>query len=227
MRKLVWFCSLILGLTGCAAKPEAVLTTLPLAVEAPGASASVREASLQEAALSNRGDRIFVAQVSLRNRTGKTVSFGPGHVHVVDAIGVPFPRISEEWLHDFYSAKVNRRPAAVPPEAIVPFPSDEITVGSATLTSPPLTAAEQRKMAEEMATLVGEVFVRPRQETPGSFLVKGPEGALGVLLKDVTLKPGQSVSGFVYFYQAATTRPQYPLRLIADVEGEISTFLFQ
>lgn len=227
MRKLVWLCGLILGLTGCASKPEAVLTNLPLAGEARGSSASITEASLQEAAVSGRDDRIVVARVSLRNRTGRAISFGPGHVYVADSTGKLFLRISEEWLRDFYTAKVNRRPAGSLPEAIVPFPSDEVTVGGTALRSPPLTAARKGKMAEELARLVEEVFVRPRREAPGSFVDKGVEGALGVLLQEVTLQPDQGVSGFIYFYHAAATRPLYPLRLIADVEGEISTFLFQ
>ena len=227
MRKLVWLCGLILGLTSCASKPETLLTNLPLAGEVRGASASITEASLQEAAVSKREDRIVVARLSLKNRTGKAVSFGPGHVYVADATGELFLRISENWLGDFYTARVNGRPAAALAKAIVPFPSDEVTVGDAVFRSPPLTAVQKGKMAEEMAELVEEVFVRPRREAPGDFLERGVEGALGVFLKDVTLQPNQGISGFVYFYHSAATKLQYPLRLIADLEGEVSTFLYQ
>lgn len=226
MRKLVWFCGLILGLTSCAAKPETVLTNLPLAGQEGGASASITEASLQEAAVSKREDRIVVARVSVKNRTGKAISFGPGHVYVADATGELFLRISEEWLRDFYTAKVNGHPAAALAEAIVPFPSDRVMVGDGAFRSRPLTAVQRGKMAEEMAELVEEVFVRPRREAPGSFMEKGVEGALGVLLKDVTLQPNRGISGFIYFYHAAATRALHPLRLMADLDGEISTFVF-
>lgn len=226
MRKLVWLGGLIIGLVGCASKAETVLTNLPLAAEVRGASASITEASLQEGGALERDDHIVVARVSLRNRTGKAVSFGPGHVYVADATGQLFLRISEEWLRDFYTAKVNSRPTVGLPEAIVPFPSDEVTVGDSVFRSPPLTSVQKEKMAEEVAELMDEVFVRPRREAPGTFVDKDMEGALGVLLKDVTLQPNQWISGFVYFYHSAATQPQYPLRLIADLEGEISTFLF-
>lgn len=227
VRKFLWPCGLILGLAGCASKPEIVITGLPLAGEVRGASASVTEASLQEAGVSERDDRIVVARVSLRNRTGKVVPFGPEHVYLADATGELFLRISEKWLRDYYNARIRGFPAKSPPEAIAPFPSGEVKVGDAELRSPALTPAQKGELAEEMAELVEEALVRPRRDAPGTFLDKGVEGTLGVLLKQVTLKPDHGLSGFIYFYHSAATKPQYPVRLIMDLDGEVSAFLFQ
>lgn len=229
MRKLLCLCGLILWMVGCASKPEIVITSLPLAGEARGASASITEASLQEAGVSERNDRIVVARVSVRNRTGNEVLFGPEHVYVADAAGELFLRISEEWLRDYYNARIRGVSAKADPEAIAPYPSDSDTVkvGDAEFRSPPLAPAQRGELAEEMAELVEEAFVRPRRDAPGTFLEKGVEGTLGVLLKEVTLKPDHRLSGFVYFYHSAATKPQYPLRLIMDLDGEVSAFLFQ
>lgn len=227
MRKLLWLCGLIVGVTSCASKPEIVMTNLPLAGEARGASASITEASLQEVGVSDRDDRIVVARVSLRNRTGKEVVFGPEHVYLVDATGEMFPRISEEWLAEYYSQKIRKGPAGASPEAIAPFPEEQVKLGNAEFSSPSLTADQRAEMAEEMADLVNEAFVRPRRDAPGTFLVKGVEEALGVLLKESTLKPGARNIGFVYFYHSGATKPQFPLRLIIDFEGEMYAFLFQ
>jgi hypothetical protein len=51
--------------------------------------------------------------------------------------------------------------------------------------------------------------------------------ALGVLLKEITLGPGAGVSGYVYFYQPASARPAYPLRLVIELQDEIHAFQFR
>lgn len=229
MRKLLCLCGLILWMVGCASKPEIFITSLPPAGEARGASASITEASLQEAGISKRADRIVVARVSLRNRTGEAVLFGPEYVYLADATGELFLPISAKWLRDYYSARIRGLSAKADPEAIAPYPSDSDTVkvGDAEFRSPALTPAQREELAEEMAELVEEVFVRPQRDAPGTFLEKVPETTLGVLLKEITLKPDRGITGFVYFYHSGATQPQHPLRLIIDLEGEISAFLFQ
>ncbi len=227
VRNLLWLCGLIVGVASCASQPEIVVTSLPLAGEVRGGSASNTEASLQEVSVSDRGDRIVVARISLRNRTGREVFFGPQHVYLVDATGEMFPRISEKWLAEYYSQGIRKAPADTPPEAIAPFPDEQITLGNVEFRTPQLTADQREEMVEEMADLVQEAFVRPRRDAPGTFLVKGVEEALGVLLKESTLKPGARDLGFVYFYHSAVTKPQFPLRLIIDLEGEKHVFLFQ
>lgn len=227
MERFLWLCSVILWLAGCASQPQIVITSLPIADEAPPASAFTAEASLQEAGVSERDDRIVVVRVSLRNRTGRTVPFGPEHVYVVDATGELFVRISSKWLHDYYDARLRGLPATPTREAIATFPSEGVKVGSAEFRSPALTAVQRDHVVKEMARLVEEVFVGPQQDAPGTFWEKGPQVALGVRLKEVILQPDNGVSGHVYFYHAAGTKPQHPLRLILDLQGEVYAFLFQ
>lgn len=225
MGKVLWFCAVVLGVAGCAS-PQIMINNLPLAGGPRGADASIAEVSLQEIGVSGRDERILFTRVSIKNRTGKTLRFGPQHVYLVDESGTLFLRISERWLLRYYEAGIRGLPAAPTPEAIV-FPSAETKLGDALYRSTPLTAAQKGEVAEEMARLVKAAFVRPQRDAPGTFLDKGSEVTLGVPLKEMTLQPGRGMSGYVYFYHPKARKPQYPLRLITDLQDEVHAFLFR
>jgi len=103
----------------------------------------------------------------------------------------------------------------------------KVTLGGVAYAAPPLTNTQRDEVAKEMAKLVEATFVAPQKAARGTVFDKGSEVALGVLLQEVTLGPGDGVSGYVYFYQPASTRPPYPLRLVIDLEGEVHAFQFR
>ncbi|MFQ5847586.1 MAG: hypothetical protein ACE5IQ_07945 [Candidatus Methylomirabilales bacterium] len=224
--KFVWLWGGILILASCASAPEVVMRSLPLAGEASVSGASVSEVSLREVDVSGRADRIFLAWVSLKNRTGTPLPFGPQFVYLADAGGALLFRISEKWLPKYYRAKVRGIPAAPNRRALVPFPLANVTVGDSAFVAPRVTPAQRGQMAIEMAKLVEAAFVRPQSPTPGTLLPKGPEVALGALITAVMIRPDDRVSGYVYFYHSATRRPPYPLELVVKLPGEIRAFRF-
>jgi hypothetical protein len=226
VRSITWLWGVILVFTGCASSPEVIMRSLPPR-EIPAANASIQEVSLQEAGVSDREDRIFLSRLSIKNRTGKTLHFGPQDVHVADASGTLLYRISERWLPKYYKTAFWGHPDVADRKAIPSFPSAEVKLGNAVYTAPPSTSSERDKVAVEMAELVEETFVHPQEDAPGTFLDKGPEVILGTLVKEVTLAPGDGVSGFVYFYRPAAARSPYPLQVVIDLQGEIHTFQFQ
>jgi hypothetical protein len=206
-----------------------MMQTLPNAAEArPSGDSLAGEVSLREAGVSNRKDRMFVTQVSVKNRTGTPLTFGPQHVYLADAGGTLIPRISEQWLPGYYEASMRGIPVVPNREAIPAFPSATVTLGGVTYAAPPLTTAERDAVATEMAKLVEAAVVVPQKAALGPvFLDTGSEMALGVLLQEITLGPGDAVSGYVYFYQAASARPAYPLRLVIELQDEIYAFQFR
>jgi hypothetical protein len=120
------------------------------------------------------------------------------------------------------------RPVAPDREAIPAFPSAKVTLGGITYAAPPLTASERDAVAVEMAKLVEAAVVAPQKAALGPVtLDTGSEVALGVLLKEITLGPGDAVSGYVYFYQPASARPAYPLWLLIELHDEIHAFQFR
>jgi hypothetical protein len=113
-------------------------------------------------------------------------------------------------------------------EAIPAFPSATVTLGGVAYAAPTLTHTERDEVATEMAKLVEATVVAPQKAALGPVsLDKGSEVALGVLLKETTLGPGDAVSGYVYFYQPASARPAYPLRLVIELHDEIYAFQFR
>ncbi len=225
--KMVWCWGAILVLAGCASSAEVVMRSLPLAGQAPSSGGSIGQVSLQEVGVAGRDDRIFLTRVVLRNRTRATVNFGPEHVYLADAGGTLILRISERWLPKHYHARSRGIPAEPDRDAIASFPLSEVRLADARYTAPPLTDAQRGELAAELATLVEEAFVRPQMEAPGTFLEKGPEVTLGVLVKDGRLRPGEGVSGYVYYYHPAPSEPAYPLRLVIELQDEVQTFLFR
>lgn len=217
----------ILVLAGCATAPKVVMRDLPIAGQIPSAGASIGQVSLQEVVVSGRGDRIFLTRVVLRNRTGAALGFGPQHVYLADAGGTLILRISERWLPGYYNARIRGIPVKPDRKAIASFPLSEVRLGDARYTAPPLTADQKDELAIDLATLVEEAFVRPQKEAPGTFLQKGPEVTLGILVSDGTLRPGDGISGYVYFYHPTTREPLYPLRLVIELQQEVHTFLFR
>ncbi len=223
--RALWLCGLILGVTGCAS-PQVVIENLPLDPRAPGAD-RVIEVSLQETGVSGKDERIFSAWVSLKNRTGKTLSVGPQHVHLADAAGMLLPRVSERWLSQYYEARIRGLPVEPARKAIAPFPSAEFKMGDVGYRATALSPAEKKRMAEELAKLVDVAFVRPQQEAPGAFFDKGPEVTFGVFLKEMTLRPGRGISGYVYFYHSKANALRYPLRLVIRLQDTAHAFLFR
>jgi len=224
-----WLCGIILVLAGCASSPDVMMQSLPSAGEARPSSGSLTgEVSLREAGVSGRKDRIFLTQVSVKNRTGAPLTFGPQHVYLADAGGTLILRVSEQWLPGYYEASMRGRPVAADLDAIPVFPSAKVTLGGVAYAAPPLTSTQRDEVAKEMAKLVEAAFVAPQKAALGTVsLDKGSEVALGVLLKEITLGPGAGVSGYVYFYQPASARPAYPLRLVIELQDEIHAFQFR
>lgn len=241
VRRLLGFCGVILGVAGCAS-PQVVSTHLPLAGEAGGEYTSlvkvslqetrgaIEEVSLRETGVTERDERILSTRVSVKNRTGKTIPFGPQQVYLADAGGRLFIRISEGWLHKHYDDRIRGIHSKATPKAIVPFSSEEVKLGDTVYRSSPLTAAQKGELAEEVTELVDDAIVSPQTKL-GGFPVysfeKTPEVTLGVLLKEVSLQPGHRTSGYVYFYRPRTWKPRYPLRLIMDLQGQVHTFQFR
>lgn len=203
------------------------MRSLPLAGQVPSAGAPIEQVSLQEVGVQGRDDRIFLTRVVLRNRTGAPLAFGPQDVYLADAGGTLILRISERWLPKHYHARIRGIPAQPDREAIVPFPVSEVRLANARYRAQSLTDAQREELAAELATLIEEAFVQPQREAPGTFLEKGPEVTLGVLVKDGTLRPGQGISGYVYFYHPTTSGPPYPLRLVIKLQDEVQSFLFR
>ncbi|MGH7479143.1 MAG: hypothetical protein ACREJ8_06095, partial [Candidatus Methylomirabilales bacterium] len=216
-------------LAGCASSPDVIMQSLPNAGEARPSSGSLAgEVSLREAGVSGRKDRIFLTQVSVKNRTGAPLTFGPQHVYLADAGGTLILRVSEQWLPGYYEASMRGMPVAPDREAIPDFPSATVTLGGVAYAAPPLTNTQRDEMAKEMAKLVEVTVVAPQKAALGTVsLDKGSEVALGVLLKEVMLGPGAAVSGYVYFYQPASARRAYPLRLVIELQDEIHAFQFR
>jgi len=224
-----WLCGAILVLVGCASSPDVIMQSLPSAGETRPSSGSLAgEVSLREAGVSGRKDRIFLTQVSVKNRTGAPLTFGPEQVYLADAGGTLILRISEQWLPGYYEASMRGLPVAPDREAIPGFPSAKVTLGDVAYAAPSLTNTQRDEVAKEMAKLVETTFVAPQKADRRTLsLDKGSELALGVLLKEITLRPGDAVSGYVYFYQPASARPAYPLRLVIELQDEIHTFQFR
>ncbi len=227
VRKVIWLWGAILLFVGCASSPEVVMRGLPLAGDARRPDATIEAVSLQEAGLSGRGDRIFVTRMSLKNRTGKTLHFGPEDVYLADAGRTLLLRISERWLPKYYKERFWGAPSEAGREAISAPPSAKVNLGGSVYVSPVLTRTQRDQVAGEMAELVDEVFVNPQKEAPGTFMSKAPEVTLGVLVSDVTLGPGEGTSGYVYFYRQKADSPPYPLRLLIEVQGKVHSFLFR
>ena len=223
-----WLSGAILVLAGCASSPQVMMQSLPNAGETrPSGGSLTGEVSLREAGVLGREDRFFLTQVSVKNRTGAPLAFGPQHVYLADAGGTLIPRVSEQWLPGYYDASIRGRPVAPDREAVPDFPTAKVTLGGVAYAAPPLTNTQRDEVAKEMAKLVEATFVAPQKAARGTVFDKGSEVALGVLLQEVTLGPGDGVSGYVYFYQPASTRPPYPLRLVIDLEGEVHAFQFR
>jgi len=223
-----WLSGAILVLAGCASSPQVMMQSLPNAGETrPSGGSLTGEVSLREAGVSGREDRFFLTQVSVKNRTGAPLAFGPQHVYLADAGGTLIPRVSEQWLPGYYDASIRGRPVAPDRDAVPDFPTGKVTLGGVAYAAPPLTNTQRDEVAKEMAKLVEATFVAPQKAARGTVFDKGSEVALGVLLQEVTLGPGDGVSGYVYFYQPASTRPPYPLRLVIDLEGEVHAFQFR
>jgi|GEM_PF-1428848 len=223
-----WLCGVILVLAGCASSPDVMMQSLPNAGEARPPSGSLAgEVSLREAGVSGRKDRIFLTQVSVKNRTGAPLTFGPEQVYLGDAGGTLILRVSEQWLPGYYEASMRGIAVAPDREAIPGFPSAKVTLGGVAYAAPPLTNTQRDEVAKEMAKLVEVTFVAPQKAVLGLSLDKGSEVALGVLLNEVTLGPNDAVSGYVYFYQPASARPAYPLRLVIELQDEVHAFQFR
>jgi len=223
-----WLSGAILVLAGCASSPQVMMQSLPNAGETrPSGGSLTGEVSLREAGVLGREDRFFLTQVSVKNRTGAPLAFGPQHVYLADAGGTLIPRVSEQWLPGYYDASIRGRPVAPDRDAVPDFPTAKVTLGGVAYAAPPLTNTQRDEVAKEMAKLVEATFVAPQKAARGTVFDKGSEVALGVLLKEITLGPGAGVSGYVYFYQPASTRPPYPLRLVIDLEGEVHAFQFR
>ncbi|MFQ5962350.1 MAG: hypothetical protein ACE5MG_13235 [Candidatus Methylomirabilales bacterium] len=228
MGRITWVWGVLLVLAGCASSPEVVMRSLPLAADARSSSASIQEVSLQEAGVSDRTDRIFLARVSLKNLTGTRLHFGPQDVYLAGPGTTLLYRISEEWLPKYYTTRFwGQDEGEVDRKAIPPFPSAEVKLGDTAYAAPPSTRAQREKVAAEMATLVYETFVRPLDDAPGTFMDKSSDVILGSLVKEVTLGPGDRVSGYVYFYRPAAQRSPYPLRVVIKLESGVHTFLFR
>ncbi len=228
MGRITWFWGVILALAGCASPPEVVMRSLPLAADARPSSASIQEVSLQEAGVLDRTDRIFFTRVSLKNRTGTTLQFGPQDVYLAGAGATLLYRISEEWLPKYYSTRFwGQEKGGVDRKAIPPFPSVEVKLGDIVYAAPPSTGAQREEVAAEMATLVYETFVHPLKDAPGTFMDKSADVVLGTLVSEVTLGPGDGISGYVYFYRPAAQRSPYPLRVVIKLESGVHTFLFR
>jgi len=222
-----WLSGAILVLAGCASSPQVMMQSLPNAGETrPSGGSLTGEVSLREAGVLGREDRFFLTQVSVKNRTGAPLAFGPQHVYLADAGGTLIPRVSEQWLPGYYDASIRGRPVAPDRDAVPDFPTAKVTLGGVAYAAPPLTNTQRDEVAKEMAKLVEATFVAPQKAARGTVFDKGSEVALGVLLQEVTLGPGDGVSGYVYFYQPASTRPPYP-RLVIDLEGEVHAFQFR
>jgi len=223
-----WLSGAILVLAGCASSPQVMMQSLPNAGETrPSGGSLTGEVSLREAGVLGREDRFFLTQVSVKNRTGAPLAFGPQHVYLADAGGTLILRVSEQWLPGYYDASIRGRPVAPDRDAVPDFPTGKVTLGGVAYAAPPLTNTQRDEVAKEMAKLVEATFVAPQKAARGTVFDKGSEVALGVLLQEVTLGPGDGVSGYVYFYQPASTRPPYPLRLVIDLEGEVHAFQFR
>ena len=223
-----WLSGAILVLAGCASSPQVMMQSLPNAGETrPSGGSLTGEVSLREAGVLGREDRFFLTQVSVKNRTGAPLAFGPQHVYLADAGGTLIPRVSEQWLPGYYDASIRGRPVAPDRDAVPDFPTGKVTLGGVAYAAPPLTNTQRDEVAKEMAKLVEATFVAPQKAARGTVFDKGSEVALGVLLQEVTLGPGDGVSGYVYFYQPASARPPYPLRLVIDLEGEVHAFQFR
>ena len=223
-----WLSGAILVLAGCASSPQVMMQSLPNAGETrPSGGSLTGEVSLREAGVLGREDRFFLTQVSVKNRTGAPLAFGPQHVYLADAGGTLIPRVSEQWLPGYYDASIRGRPVAPDRDAVPDFPTAKVTLGGVAYAAPPLTNTQRDEVAKEMAKLVEATFVAPQKAARGTVFDKGSEVALGVLLQEVTLGPGDGVSGYVYFYQPASARPPYPLRLVIDLEGEVHAFQFR
>lgn len=225
--RITWLWGVILVLAGCASSDPVVMRSLPLAGEAPRTGTSIQEVSLQEAGVPNRDDRLFMARVGLKNRTGKALQFGPHDVFVADAGATLLYRISERWLSEYYTTRSYGKPAVADRKAIAPYSSTEMKLGDATYAAPPSSAAQRDSLATEIAELVEEIFVRPQEDGPRTFLERAPEVTLGTLVQERTLQPGDGVSGFVYFYRPATQSSPYPLQVVIKLESEIHTFAFR
>lgn len=242
VRRFLWFCGVIFGVASCAS-PQVVSTSLPLAGAEGGEYTSMKEVSLRETGasvevfslretgVSERNERILSTRVSITNRTGDTIPFGPEYVYLADAGGRLFIRISEAWLHDYYDNRIRGIPSKSTPKSIVPFDSAEVKLGETIYRSSPLTAAQKDEVSEEITELVEDAIVDPQQAGFGAFPIpsfeKPPEVALGVLLKEVSVRPGHGTSGYVYFYRPRAWKPRYPLRLIMDLQDEVHTFQFR
>ncbi len=203
------------------------MRNLPLGGQAPSSGMSVRLVALREVRVSGRSDRILSARLVLRNRAGRRLPFGPQHVYLADAAGTLLLRISEQWLPEFYDAKLRGIPATAEGEAIASFPSAEVRLANVRYTAPTLTDARRDEVAAQMASFVDAAFVQPQKAAPGIFFNKGSEVTLGTLVKDGTLRPGERISGYVYFYHPASRPRTYPLRLVVVLQDEVDTFLFR
>src|SRR3972149_4293318 len=83
-----WLSGAILVLAGCASSPQVMMQSLPNAGETrPSGGSLTGEVSLREAGVLGREDRFFLTQVSVKNRTGAPLAFGPQHVYLADAGG--------------------------------------------------------------------------------------------------------------------------------------------
>lgn len=226
VKRLTWLWGAMLVFAGCASSSEVVMRSLPPAGDVQPSSPFL-EVSLREAGVSGRTDRIFLSRVSLKNRTAKTLEFGPEDVYLADAGGRLLYRISEKWLPKYYNTRRYGQPGVADQKAIPAFPAAQVKLGDAMYTAPPSTRAQRDKVATDVAELVEETFVRPQEDAPGTFMDKAPDVIFGILLKAVSLGPGDGVSGYVYFYRAAGQGSAYPLRVVIKLEGEIHTFLFR
>lgn len=228
LRKGLYVSGIVLWLVGCgsggAYQIRSLVSPLP---ESGSDNAAVREVALRESKARKDERRIFSALVTIKNTTGQPLDVGPPSVHLADARGNLFSRISDRWLMQYYQARI--RDLTVPPlaEALTPSSSQTVRIGEGEFRTSPVTPDQKKAWVAGLAELAEAVFVVPQKKAPGSFLDKGYEVALGVPLAEKRLTPGRAVTGYVYFYHPAGERPVYPLRLLVDVGGYLHTFLFQ
>ena len=220
--------AIVFGLVGCRSGGAYQIRNLVSPFPGRGSdTVFVREVSLRESKAQKDERRIFSALINIKNTTGQPVDFGPLNVHLADARGNLFFRISERWLTQYYQARIRDLPVPSLTDALIPFPSQKVRIGDDEFRTSTVRPDQKKEWMAGLAELAEAVFVVPQKEAPGSILDKGYEVALGVPLAVQRLTPGRAVTGYVYFYHPAGERPVYPLRLLVDVGGYLHTFLFQ
>jgi len=191
---------------------------------------SVLSTSLRQSKSPDTQEAIFVALVAPYNRSVLPIKFGPDDVFLADSGLRLLPRISEEWLEDFYKnilqglkAKASYRP---PIPVFAPQYRLNVTqmrIGNMTYTTtrigPDPYAAMGQGIGILLATAISEAK-RAHARMEIKEIQKQRQSVLEGLLRPTVLLPKIQINQSVYFYNPPTTKVRFPLKLIVKIGKE-------